>query len=248
MNYGKLREPFPAKDIEWRVQDAKEKKGARPWARVLAYVTNRAIQDRLDDVCTPAGWRNEFTTGPGGGILCGISIKCGEEWVTKWDGAENTNIEAVKGGLSGAMKRAGSQWGIGRYLYNLDAGWGNINQSGAFSGKFGDSNNWFKWDAPMLPDWALPGGSGKPGANPTKKKSAPKESKPQSKITVSAKDAAVKACKGFAAADVDAYIEAHAGGKAKTVGDFTTDDEWEWLLRTVNSGELNKWVQDQVPC
>ena len=45
----RLRDPFAPGDIEWRVQTAGEKNG-KPWARVLAYVTNRAIMDRLDEV------------------------------------------------------------------------------------------------------------------------------------------------------------------------------------------------------
>ncbi len=35
-------------------------------------------------------------------------------------GCRETQVEAVKGGRSGAMKRAAVQWGIGRYLYNLE--------------------------------------------------------------------------------------------------------------------------------
>jgi hypothetical protein len=93
------------------------------WAKVLAYVTNRAIMKRLDEVCGKAGWRNEYRDIPNnGGVECGISIKVEGEWITKWDAAENTQVEAVKGGRSGAMKRAAVQWGIGRYLYNLEEG------------------------------------------------------------------------------------------------------------------------------
>jgi len=125
--------------------------------KVLAYVTNRAIMDRLDEVAGPGNWKNEFREGPGGGVLCGISIRLAGEWITKWDGAENTDIEGVKGGLSGAMKRAAVQWGIGRYLYNLDEGWANIHDGGQFSARSKDGK-WFKWDPPMLPDWALPRG------------------------------------------------------------------------------------------
>ena len=121
----------------------------------LAYVTNRAIMNRLDEVCGPENWKNEFKAAPDGGILCGISIKIGDEWVTKWDGAENTDIEAVKGGLSGAMKRAAVQWGIGRYLYKLEESWINANENGAYRGKTKDGTT-FKWDAPSLPAWALP--------------------------------------------------------------------------------------------
>ena len=90
--------------------------------------------------------------------MCGISIKIGDEWVCKWDGADETDIEKIKGGLSGAMKRAGVQWGIGRYLYNLDATWAVIGDKGQFSAKTKDGT-WFKWSPPALPLWALPTGA-----------------------------------------------------------------------------------------
>ena len=79
---------------------------------VLPYITNRAIMDRLDMVVGPENWKNAFQPSPESGILCGISIRINSEWITKWDGAAQTNYEAVKGGLSGAMKRAAVQWGI----------------------------------------------------------------------------------------------------------------------------------------
>lgn len=153
-----LQAPFPADHIEWRVQQAGEKNGT-PWARVLAYITNRAIMERLDHVFGPTGWRNAYTTGPGGGVLCGIGVLCEGEWVTKWDGAQNTDMESVKGGLSGAMKRAAVQWGIGRYLYDLDAGFANIHANGShYQPEDRKNNRWpaFKWDPPALPVWALP--------------------------------------------------------------------------------------------
>ena len=153
-----LSKPFKEADIEWRIQSSGEKNG-KPWARVLAYITNRAIMDRLDEVCGPENWKNEYKDAPGGGILCGLSIRSGVvEWVTKWDGAEQTDIEAVKGGLSGAMKRAGVHWGIGRYLYDLEAGFANIHGKGRYSDK-DKKGNYFKWDPPKLPSWALPDGA-----------------------------------------------------------------------------------------
>ncbi|WP_263317101.1 Rad52/Rad22 family DNA repair protein, partial [Enterobacter hormaechei] len=66
-----------------------------------------------------------------GGVECGISIKVEGEWITKWDAAENTQVEAVKGGRSGAMKRAAVQWGIGRYLYNLEEGFAVVSATRA---------------------------------------------------------------------------------------------------------------------
>lgn len=54
---------------------------------------------RLDEVCGKAGWRNEYRDIPNnGGVECGISIKVEGEWITKWDAAENTQVEAVKDG------------------------------------------------------------------------------------------------------------------------------------------------------
>lgn len=162
IDWDKLKEPFPEKDIEWRLsRSGKSQKGI--WAMCLAYVTNRAIMDRLDEVVGVENWKNEFIPAPDGGVLCGLSIRINDEWVTKWDGAENTNIDAVKGGLSGAMKRAAVQFGIGRYLYNLEEGFAIIDRDGKFRAVVSAKNNRvdseevrFQWDPPILPDWALP--------------------------------------------------------------------------------------------
>ena len=50
--------------------------------------------------------------------------------MTKTDGAENSDIEPVKGGLSDSFKRAAVQWGIGRYLYSMGAVWVDVEQKG----------------------------------------------------------------------------------------------------------------------
>ena len=149
-----LAAPFAADEIEWRLQQAGEKNG-KVWARCLAYVTNRAIMDRLDSVCGPDNWWNQYTPGPVGGIICGLSIRTEHGPVTKWDGAENTDVEAVKGGISAAMKRAAVQWGIGRYLYGLEEGFAVVGENGRFRGKTKEGKM-FRWDPPQLPKWALP--------------------------------------------------------------------------------------------
>lgn len=161
MNLDLLDEPFATDDIEWRIQQA-GKSGNKLWAKVLAYVTNRAIMKRLDEVCGKAGWRNEYRDIPNnGGVECGISIKVGDEWITKWDAAENTQVEAVKGGRSGAMKRAAVQWGIGRYLYNLEEGFAVVSAERAPGFNYARSKEVgaFYWKAPTLPAWALPAGT-----------------------------------------------------------------------------------------
>lgn len=83
----------------------------------------------------PENWHNEYTpwhsAGKKDAQLCGISIFFeGRGWVTKYDGAEDTDIEPIKGGLSDSMKRSAVQWGIGRVLYNMDTVWVDIEKRG----------------------------------------------------------------------------------------------------------------------
>jgi len=143
-----LQMPFAPEDIEWRVgsTNADKTKGL-----ALAYVTNRAIQNRLDDVFGPLGWQNAFKEWKSNSQICGISVWDAEksQWITKWDGADDSQTEAVKGGLSDSMKRAGYQWGIGRYLYNLPSVWVSIRPQG---------RSFVIEQEPKLPAWALPEG------------------------------------------------------------------------------------------
>ena len=130
-----LAAPFASSDVGWKPGAVTRDKTK---GLAMAYINSRAIQDRLDDVCGPADWRNEFRPGPDGGVVCGLSVYVerdghSPEWVTKWDGADNTDVEAVKGGLSGSMKRAAVMWGIGRSLYALEAQWVRLDERGRFA-------------------------------------------------------------------------------------------------------------------
>jgi hypothetical protein len=126
-----LAMPFAPDDLEWRLQRVVE---AKELGIAVPYVTNRAIMGRLDDVVRPENWYNDFKPWHGAGRkeaqLCGISIRFGDEWITKWDGAEDSDIEPVKGGLSDSMKRAAVQWGVGRVLYNMDVVFVDVEKKG----------------------------------------------------------------------------------------------------------------------
>lgn len=166
IQFNQLKAPFPKDDVSWRVSHAGT--GSRGvWCKVFAYITNRAIQQRLDDVCGPDNWRNEppkmIDVNGKTAFACGLSIFDGSQWITKWDVADPTGIEPAKGGWSGAMKRAGAQWGIGRYLYHLDEAYVEV------SDRDPGSKDWNKaklspkeggavyyWKTPQLPAWALP--------------------------------------------------------------------------------------------
>ncbi len=160
INLSRLADFFEPEDIEWKpITFTKDRKKGL----AAAYVTNRAVMDRLDEVAGPGNWKNEFQTGPDGGVLCGISVRVGDGWVTKWDGAENSDIEPVKGGLSNAMRRAAVQWGIGRYLYKLPAQWVSVDERGRFS------------QEPAIPPAFLPV---RPVASPETQRSEPVETTP----------------------------------------------------------------------
>lgn len=116
--YEKFNKPFSDHDLEWRVQRAFHM-NQKMYAIVVPYVTNRAIMARLDDTVGLVNWKNEYKEWREKGVLCGISIKIGDEWITKWDGADETYVESTKGGFSASSKRAAVTWGIGRYLYEL---------------------------------------------------------------------------------------------------------------------------------
>jgi len=168
IDLSRLAEPFEESDIEWRVVNTGIGSDSKPYCLVVAYCTNRAIQRRLDDVCGPGNWKNEamtvheLRTGPIA-MQVGISIRIGDEWVTKWDVSETTQIEPAKGGFSGAMKRAGAQWGIGRYLYQLEETYAEVSkdrQKGWMKAKLpkDEGGKFFYWKPPKLPAWAMPKG------------------------------------------------------------------------------------------
>jgi len=128
----RLREPFSIKDVEWKIQTTTQDKSR---GMAVAYLDARAVQKRLDDVCGPFNWKNVYSLWHDKSQICGISIFNAErnEWVTKFDGAENSDIEPIKGGLSDSLKRAASTWGVGRYLYEMDGIWVDIEAKGKSS-------------------------------------------------------------------------------------------------------------------
>lgn len=131
IDFKKLTAPFPVEQIEWRVgATSSDKKNGLP----LAYITARHVMDRLDEACGPFNWQIRHEAADvSGKVTAHISIKSPEtgEWVSKSDGAGETDIEADKGSYSDATKRAAVLWGIGRYLYSVRAPWVSITQQGS---------------------------------------------------------------------------------------------------------------------
>jgi hypothetical protein len=150
-----LEIPFDANLVQWRVTEWSDddKRGL-----MMPYADPRAYSDRLNSLFTPAGWTRRYTVqasapvqrskrGPAAKILvtCEVTIACigtnsgtGEEWSDK----EN----ALTGAEAQAFKRALSCFGLGRYLYDTDGEWIELDQHGVPK------------KIPKLPRWATPKG------------------------------------------------------------------------------------------
>ncbi|HET9306728.1 MAG TPA: Rad52/Rad22 family DNA repair protein [Candidatus Sulfotelmatobacter sp.] len=150
-----LAVPFDATVVQWRVTEWSDDSTR---GLMLPYADPRAYSDRLNDLFTPAGWSRKYTVqasasvergrrGPAAKILvtCEVTITCigtnsgtGEEWSDK----EN----ALTAAEAQAFKRALSCFGLGRYLYDIDGEWVDLDQNGRPT------------KIPRLPRWANPNG------------------------------------------------------------------------------------------
>jgi Rad52/22 family double-strand break repair protein len=150
-----LEIPFDADLVQWRVTEWSED-GTR--GLMMPYADPRAYSDRLNNLFTPAGWTRRYTVqtsapvqrskrGAAAKILvtCEVTIACigtnsgtGEEWSDK----EN----ALTGAEAQAFKRTLSCFGLGRYLYDMDGEWIELDQQGVPK------------KIPRLPRWATPKG------------------------------------------------------------------------------------------
>lgn len=146
-----LKNPFDPRFVKWRVGATNERKENGKVVQkatkgiALAYLDAREVMKRLDDVCGVGGWQSKFIEIKDG-FICELSIQMPNgEWITKSDSADYTDVEAVKGGASSALKRAAAVWGIGRYLYYLPNIWVPLNDRKQLV------------SIPKLPEWALPG-------------------------------------------------------------------------------------------
>ena len=91
-----LRAPFKLSQLHWR-----QGRGNMQ----LAYIDARDVANRLDEVVGIENWQDRYEE-VSGRLMCYLSIRVEGEWITKADGAGDTNIEGEKGGISDALKRA----------------------------------------------------------------------------------------------------------------------------------------------
>ena len=161
-----LGEPFDPAEIKWRVtatSTQQTKRGREKRGQLVAYADQRAYTDRLNEVFGEWGWTRNYDVqvaqnferrAPGDKTQTSVSAKVvvvssvtihglgshtgiGEEWADDENAA--TRAEAQ------AFKRACACFGLGRYLYDLDKVWMDLDQYNHPA------------HTPNLPDWALPG-------------------------------------------------------------------------------------------
>ncbi len=174
-----LAAPFDVAHIKWRVTNTAtlgSRNGPVLRGQVLAYADPRAYTDRLNEVFGPAGWTRDYTVqmvqnferkergATEWTITAKIVVTCkltihglgahsglGEEW------ADNEN--AGTAAEAQAFKRACSCFGLGRYLYDLEGQWMDLDEHKR------------PIEKPRLPDWAVPNGHAVPHANATQRPS-----------------------------------------------------------------------------
>jgi hypothetical protein len=151
-----LGEPFDPREIKWRVTNTSSD---RRRGQMMAYADPRAYTDRLNELFTVGGWTREYVvqtinnverkiydgTQIAGKLVvtCSVTIHglgthagLGEEW------ADNEN--AGTAAEAQAFKRACTCFGLGRYLYDVEGSWVDL-----------DERKQPK-STPKLPDWAIP--------------------------------------------------------------------------------------------
>lgn len=135
-DFAALAAPFPPDRVSWRVGSSNKKRRQKEtgddYAKAtkgmaLAFINSRDVQERLDDVCGPGNWQDRYEF-HGPRTICYLSIRVDGEWVTKADGAGDSDVEAAKGSISDALKRAAVKWGVGRYLYALPSPWVDLDE------------------------------------------------------------------------------------------------------------------------
>src|SRR5207302_3771922 len=172
-----LEVPFPPEQVQWRVMNTSNDKRR---GQIVPYADPRAYTDRLNALFSPQGWTRDYRietmnnitrVKKGETIVTGkVLVTCtvtiiglwshsgtGEEWADDDNGMTSADAQA--------FKRACSCFGLGRYFYDFNPPWVDLDQ------------NRRPRRTPPLPAWAIPenwrkgmrppgtNGIGKPASN-----------------------------------------------------------------------------------
>jgi hypothetical protein len=136
-----LEVPFSPSVVRWRVTNTTNDKRR---GQIVPYADSRAYTDRLNALFTPQGWTREYKVETmtnitrvkrGESIVSGkVLVTCtvtvlgigshsgtGEEWADDDNGMTSADAQA--------FKRACSCFGLGRYFYDINAIWVDLDQN-----------------------------------------------------------------------------------------------------------------------
>jgi len=136
-----LEVPFSPDQVRWRVTNTTNDKKR---GQIVPYADCRAYTDRLNALFTPQGWTREYKVQTmtnitrvkkGESIASGkVLVNCtvtilgvgshsgtGEEWADDDNGMTSADAQA--------FKRACSCFGLGRYFYDIQAAWVDLDQN-----------------------------------------------------------------------------------------------------------------------
>ena len=136
-----LEVPFPPDQVRWRVTNTTNDKKR---GQIVPYADPRAYTDRLNALFSPQGWTREYKietmnnitrVKKGESIVSGkVLVTCtvtilgigshsgtGEEWADDDNGMTSADAQA--------FKRACSCFGLGRYFYDIQAVWVDLDQN-----------------------------------------------------------------------------------------------------------------------
>ena len=136
-----LEVPFSPDQVRWRVTNTTNDKKR---GQIVPYADSRAYTDRLNALFTPQGWTREYQVETitnitrvkkGESIVSGkVLVTCtvtilgigshsgtGEEWADDDNGMTSADAQA--------FKRACSCFGLGRYFYDIQAIWVDLDQN-----------------------------------------------------------------------------------------------------------------------
>lgn len=106
-----------ADEIECRVSTVKAN-----GVTLLLYKDARCDMNILDETVGAERWQRSHEL-INGNLFCNVSIKFGDEWITKQDVGTESYTEKEKGQASDSFKRACFNWGLGRELYTAPFIW-----------------------------------------------------------------------------------------------------------------------------
>jgi hypothetical protein len=139
--FSELEVPFSPDQVRWRVTNTTNDKKR---GQIVPYADSRAYTDRLNALFTPQGWTREYKVETmtnitrvkkGESIVSGkVLVTCtvtilglgshsgtGEEWADDDNGMTSADAQA--------FKRACSCFGLGRYFYDIQAIWVDLDQN-----------------------------------------------------------------------------------------------------------------------